>query len=178
MRRNLFAVLGVVALAIFTIACGASDLGITTKVKSRLDTDRNVNASQIQVATQNKVVTLSGAVDSAASKERAVADARNVEGVIDVVDNLTVSAAVAAMPATPAEAAGAPSDSAITEAVKEKLQLQPETSEAKVDVDTHQGVVTLSGTVKTPEEKDQVIQVARGTDGVQRVEDRLTVGTS
>lgn len=177
MRRNLYAVLGVVALATFTIACGASDLGITTKVKSRLDTDRNVNASQIQVATQNKVVTLSGAVD-AASKEHAVADARSVEGVVDVVDNLSVSSAVAAMPATPAEAAGAPSDSAITEAVKEKLQLQPETSEAKVDVDTHQGVVTLSGTVRTPEEKDQVIQVARGTDGVQRVEDRLTVATS
>jgi len=177
MRRNLFAVVGIVTLAIFTNACGASDLGITTKVKSRLDTDRNVNASQIQVATQNRVVTLSGAVD-AASKEHAVADARSVEGVVDVVDNLTVSAAVAAMPATPAEAAGTPSDTAITEAVKEKLQLQPETSEAKVDVDTHQGVVTLSGTVRTPEEKTQVIQVARGTDGVQRVEDRLTVGTS
>ncbi len=163
-----------------------SDLGITTKVKSRLETDRNINAAQIQVATQNKVVTLSGAVDSPATKERAVTVARGVEGVVDVVDNLSVSTAVAAMPAPGSEASagapdtpgGAPNDTAITQAVKEKLLKQPETSAEKIDVDTHQGVVTLSGKVKTPEEKDQVIQIARSTEGVQRVEDRLTVSTS
>ena len=65
---------------------------------------------------------------------------------------------------------------AITQAVKEKLLQQPETS--NIAVDTHQGVVTLSGTVKSIQEKDQVIQIARGTQGVQRVEDRLSVSTS
>jgi hyperosmotically inducible protein len=175
MRRHAFAIFGALALAVFTTACSQSDLGITTKVKSVLETDRNINAAQIQVATQNKVVTLSGPVDSAASKERAVAAARRVEGVVDVVDNLTVSTAVAAMPAPGAEAA---SDNAITQAVKEKLLTQPETAAEKIAVDTHQGVVTLSGTVKSPEEKEQVIQIARATEGVQKVEDRLEVGTS
>jgi hyperosmotically inducible periplasmic protein len=175
MRRHAFAILGALALAVFTTACSQSDLGITTKVKSVLETDRNINAAQIQVATQNKVVTLSGPVDSANSKERAVADARRIEGVVDVVDNLTVSTAVAAMPAPGAEAA---SDNAITQAVKEKLLTQPETAAEKIAVDTHQGVVTLSGTVKSPEEKEQVIQIARATEGVQKVEDRLEVTTS
>ncbi len=175
MRRHAFPILGALALAVFTTACSQSDLGITTKVKSVLETDRNINAAQIQVATQNKVVTLSGPVDSAASKERAVADARRVEGVVDVVNNLTVSSSVAAMPAPGAEAAA---DTAITQAVKEKLLTQPETAAAKIDVDTHQGVVTLSGKVKTPEEKEQVIQIARATEGVQKVEDRLEVATS
>jgi hyperosmotically inducible protein len=62
--------------------------------------------------------------------------------------------------------------------VKEKLLLQPETSAEKIVVDTREGVVTLSGKVKTPEEKEQVIQIARATEGVQKVEDRLEVGTS
>jgi hyperosmotically inducible protein len=177
-------ILGIVALALFTVACGQSDMGITTKVKTKLETERNINAAQVKVSTQNRVVTLSGPVDSPAAKERAVAVARGVEGVVDVVDDISVSTAVAAMPAPGAESsaagtpAGAPDDTAITQKVKEKLLLQPETSAEKIDVDTHQGVVTLSGQVKTPEEKEQVIQIARATEGVQRVEDRLTVGTS
>jgi osmotically-inducible protein OsmY len=178
MRRHGFAILGVVMLALISVACGESDLGITTKVKSRLDTERAINASQIQVSTQNKVVTLSGPVDSPASKERAVAVARRVESVMDVVDNLSVSTAVAAMPGAAAGTASAPSDGAITVAVKDKLQSQPETAAEKVTVNTEAGVVILTGTVKTPETKDEVIRIARNTEGVQRVEDHLTVGTS
>jgi hyperosmotically inducible protein len=74
--------------------------------------------------------------------------------------------------------ATAPTDAAITQAVKEKLLLQPETSSVNIAVNTHEGVVTLSGTVKSMQEKEQVIQIARGTQGVQRVEDRLSVSTS
>lgn len=178
MRRHGFALLGVVMLILFSVACGESDLGITTKVKSRLETDRNVNASQIQVSTQNKVVTLSGAVDSPESKDHVVGIARGIEGVMDVVDNLSVSTAVAAMPKSAAGTASAPNDGAITVAVKQKLQEQPETAAENITVDTQGGVVTLTGVVKTPAKKDQVIQIARSTDGVQRVEDHLTVATS
>jgi hyperosmotically inducible protein len=73
---------------------------------------------------------------------------------------------------------GAPNDTAIAQAVKEKLLKQPETSAEKIDVDTREGVVTLSGKVRSPEEKEQVIQIARNTEGVQRVEDKLTVASS
>jgi hyperosmotically inducible protein len=181
MRKNTFAILGALAFAVLTVACGQDDMGITTKVKSGLDTDRNVpNASQIQVTTQNKVVTLAGTVDTPATKERAVAVARRVEGVVDVVDNLAVQpgAVASTQPAGAEPGAPAPNDTAITQAVKEKLLLQPETSAEKIVVDTREGVVTLSGKVKTPEEKEQVIQIARATEGVQKVEDRLEVGTS
>jgi len=178
MRRQGFAILGVVMLALFSVACGESDLGLTTKVKSRLSTERAVNASQVQVSTQNKVVTLSGPVDSPASKERAVAVARGVEGVMDVVDNLSVSTAIAAMPSSAAGTASAPNDGAITVAVKEKLQAQPDTAAEKITVDTQGGVVILTGVVQSPEKKDEVIRIAQSTDGVQRVEDHLTVATS
>jgi hyperosmotically inducible protein len=186
MRRYASALFGVLTLALLTVTCGTSDPRITTKVKTRLETDRNINAAQVQVTTQNRVVTLSGPVDSPAAKERAVTLARGTEGVVDVVDNLSISTAVAAMPAPGAqanagmaEASGqAPDDTSITQAVKEKLLLHPETSAEKIDVDTHQGVVTLSGEVRSPQEKEQVVQIARNTEGVQRVEDRLSVGSS
>ncbi|HKA35202.1 MAG TPA: BON domain-containing protein [Thermoanaerobaculia bacterium] len=179
MRKVSLGILGVVGFAaLFTVACGQTDMGITTKVKSRLGTDRALNSSQIQVSTKNKVVTLSGPVDSVASKEKAVGVARGVEGVADVVDNLSVSAAVAAMPSSASGTNAAPDDSAITQAVKRNLQAQPETASEPITVQTEGGVVTLTGTVKTPAEKDQVVQIARGTEGVQRVEDRIQVGTS
>ncbi len=281
MRKSSFAILVALVFAVLTTACGSADLGITTKVKSILDSDRYVpSAAQIQVTTENKVVTLAGTVDSPATKRRAVVVAREVEGVVDVVDNLTVvpgsvaeaqpaiapvpvaetqpalapisvanakaqppvapvavvkaEPAVARIPAAKAQpmvvpipvaeaqpvvapipvaetqpavapvpvaetqpavapipvaevqpaaevAPGtgtAPTDAAITRAVKEKLLLQPETSSENIAVDTHEGVVTLSGSVKSLQAKEQVIQLARGTQGVQRVEDRLLVSSS
>tara|TARA_R110002167_G_scaffold753_3_gene3293 strand:- start:129 stop:1115 length:987 start_codon:yes stop_codon:yes gene_type:complete len=63
---------------------GVSDSWITTKVKSALLYNRNVDGSDINVETQNGIVTLRGQVDSDFEKERAVSIARNVTGVKDV----------------------------------------------------------------------------------------------
>ena len=179
MRKVSLGILGVLGFAaLFTVACGQTDMGLTTKVKSRLDTDRTLNSSQIQVSTKNKVVTLSGPVDSTESKTKAVATARGVEGVMDVVDNLSVSTAVAAMPKSAAGTNAAPDDSAITQAVKRNLMKEPDIANEPISVQSEAGVVTLTGSVKTPEEKQQVVQIARGTEGVQRVEDKIQVGTS
>ena len=179
MRKVSLGILGALSFAaLFTVACGQTDMGITTKVKSRLDTERAVNSSQIQVSTKNKVVTLSGPVDSASSKERAVAVARGVDGVTDVVDNLSVSTAVAAMPKSAAGTNAAPDDSAITQAVKRNLMREPDIANEPINVQSEAGVVTLTGSVKTPEEKQQIVQIARGTEGVQRVEDKISVGAT
>jgi hyperosmotically inducible periplasmic protein len=185
MRRKSSGILAVLAFAVLSTACSQqADIGITTKVKSLLDSDRAIsNSAQIQVTTEKKVVTLAGPVDSPATKAKAVTIAKGVEGVKKVVDNLTVApASVAAAQPASAEAApgtaAATTDTAITQAVKEKLLLQPETSSGNIAVDTHDGVVTLTGTVKSPQEKEQVIQTARNTQGVQRVEDKLSVSSS
>jgi hypothetical protein len=78
-----------VALA-FTVACSQTDAGITTAVKSKLAADDMVKAYQVDVDTQNKVVTLSGEVDTAAQREHAIMIARNTDGVADVIDRLQV----------------------------------------------------------------------------------------
>ena len=76
---------------LFTVACGQTDAGITTAVKSKLAADDMVKSYQVDVDTSNKVVTLSGDVETAAQKEHAVLIARNTDGVTDVIDQLRVN---------------------------------------------------------------------------------------
>src|ERR671912_1782225 len=76
---------------LFTVACGQTDAGITTAEKSKLAADDMVKAYQVDVDTSNKVVTLSGDVETLAQKEHAVMIARNTDGVTDVIDQLRVN---------------------------------------------------------------------------------------
>ena len=63
---------------------------LTTKVKSALIADPGVKGTQVQVEVYRGVVQLSGFVDRPADAQRAVAVARNVEGVKEVRNNLIV----------------------------------------------------------------------------------------
>lgn len=66
------------------------DAVITAKVKSALIADTKVGATGINVDTKSGTVVLKGTVSSAAAKEAAVADAKKMEGVKNVIDQLTV----------------------------------------------------------------------------------------
>jgi len=68
------------------------------------------------------------------------------------------------------------SDAAITASVKTKLAADPEVAAHNIDVDTNQGVVTLSGHVDKREASQEAEKLARQTDGVVRVINDLTVG--
>jgi osmotically-inducible protein OsmY len=175
MNRKSSILLAIVAgfALVLSGACALSDAGITTKVKAKLAADSTVKATQINVDTKDKVVTLSGTVDSEATKTQALALARGTEGVSDVVDNLTLTA-----PA-PAQAQGgigqALDDATITAAVKSKLIADTAVSGLKIDVDTQSGVVSLTGPVKSQTEKDTALRIARETSGVKDVQDKLVV---
>jgi hyperosmotically inducible protein len=80
-----------VAALLLTVACGQTDAGITTAVKSKLAADDMVKAYQVDVDTANNVVTLSGEVETAAQREHAVLIARNTDGVTDVIDQIRVN---------------------------------------------------------------------------------------
>jgi osmotically-inducible protein OsmY len=165
----------VLAVALFAVACGNTDAGITTAVKSKLAADDVVEANDINVDTQNKVVTLTGTVDTAAAKARAVEVTRATDGVANVVDNLRVVPEVADDPLTaPAERAMF-SDSALTSAVKAKLLADTTVSGLKIDVDTQNQTVTLTGDVRNDAEREQALKLARETEGVKSVTDRLTI---
>jgi len=84
---GLLSVLGLV----FTVACSQTDSGITTKVKTAMAADPIVKAYQVDVTTENNVVTLTGDVETTAAREQAVQIARRTDGVRDVIDRLRVN---------------------------------------------------------------------------------------
>jgi hypothetical protein len=88
---------GFVAAAgmVVTVACGQTDAGITTNVKTKLAADDTVKAYQVDVDTQNRVVTLTGNVETMAAKDRAIMIARDTDGVRDVIDQIRVNEAAA-----------------------------------------------------------------------------------
>jgi hyperosmotically inducible protein len=66
-------------------------------------------------------------------------------------------------------------DAAITSAVKTKFLGDTQVSGMKIDVDTKDGVVTLTGNVKSEAEKAEAVRLAKNTTGVKSVVDKLTV---
>jgi len=67
-----------------------TDAWITTRVKSKFVGEDLLKGSDINVDTNDHVVTLKGTVMSAAGRARAVEQAKEVEGVHKVVDLLTI----------------------------------------------------------------------------------------
>src|SRR5262249_52311408 len=85
--------LSVVGTAALLVGCSQSDSGITSSVKSKLIADDIVKARDITVDTHDRVVTLTGTVESATEESRAIELARNTNGVADVVDKMSVASA-------------------------------------------------------------------------------------
>ena len=90
MRNRTIILLSVLAAMAITVGCGPNDATINTKVKEKLSADDALKTAPIDASTQKKVVTLSGTVDAQDVKERAVTVARQVDGVAEVVDQITV----------------------------------------------------------------------------------------
>lgn len=66
-------------------------------------------------------------------------------------------------------------DAAITTAVKAKLAADKIKTLVRVSVDTVEGVVTLTGTVETANEKKHAEDIARGAKGVSKVVNNLQI---
>ena len=74
-----------------------------------------------------------------------------------------------------AQAQDALSDGAVTAKIKSKMALDDTVKALSIDVDTDNGVVTLSGTVHSQAEKAKALQLAKETAGVSSVVDRLAI---
>ena len=95
-RPYLLAVLGCSMLAAgttvtFAAESTASDAQITQQVMQKLNREGPQKFSGLKVETQDGVVTLSGHANTELYKLRALQDARRVQGVTDVKDQMTVS---------------------------------------------------------------------------------------
>lgn len=71
--------------------------------------------------------------------------------------------------------ADATADARISAAIKGKLIAETSLSAFRIDVDTADGVVTLSGTVPSARDAAAAIEIARNTEGVREVVSSLRV---
>jgi osmotically-inducible protein OsmY len=83
-----------------------------------------------------------------------------------------VGAKVAIAAAKVKESAG---EAALTSKIKAKMVLDDNIKARAIDVTTDDSTVTLSGTVRSVDEHDRAVRLARETAGVTRIVDRLRV---
>ncbi len=69
------------------------------------------------------------------------------------------------------------SDTAITTKIKSKLAATQGLTTFEIHVKTENGVVTLTGSVDTAEQRDLAGKTASGTDGVKGVDNQLVVAS-
>jgi hyperosmotically inducible protein len=72
-------------------------------------------------------------------------------------------------------AQAAVAEAGLTSKIKAKMTLDDTIEAARIDIDTDGTVVTLSGTVGAEAQRARAVQLARETDGVSQVVDRLQV---
>ena len=67
------------------------------------------------------------------------------------------------------------SDGALTAKIKSKMALDDHVKARAIDVDTSDSVATLSGVVASADERKRALQLARDTEGITRVVDKLEI---
>ena len=147
-----------------------SDAWLTTKVKTMLLFHRNVSA-MTEVNTKDGIVTLQGEATSQAQKDLTTEYAKDVEGVKDVNNEMTV-----AKTSKKTQTVGEKIDDAsITAQVKMTLLYHRSTSALNTSVTTKKGVVTLGGKARNAAEKDLATKFANDVNGVKGVKNRMTI---
>lgn len=147
------------------------DSTITAKVKAALIDDDAIKSSDISVKTDKKVVTLSGFVNSQEQAEKAVAVTKGVEGVVSVKDKLHVKDAAGKEQSI----SGYAGDTATTSEIKAKFLADSEIPSRNLKVTTSNGIVHLSGQVKSQAQAAKAEQIAKAVEGVKSVKNDISI---
>jgi hyperosmotically inducible periplasmic protein len=148
-----------------------SDAWLTAKVKTTFLFHRSVSA-MTEVNTKDGIVTLKGDATSQAQKDLTTEYAKDVEGVKDVNNEMTVTKTSKKAHRTAGEKID---DASITAQVKLALLFHRSTSALGTKVATKHGVVTVSGKAKNAAEKDLVTKLVDDVHGVKSVKNRMTI---
>jgi osmotically-inducible protein OsmY len=143
-----------------------TDAQLKADVTRELAWDTHIDETAIGVSARHGVVTLNGIVQSWADKHAAQEAAHRVAGVLDVANEIEIKPSWSVTR----------SDAEIAEAVRAALTwnrfVQDERIRSTVADD---GAVTLTGTVQTLAQRDEVERVVRELAGVRCVANQITV---
>jgi len=149
-----------------------SDAWIADKVKVALLFHRSVNATETKVEVKDGIVTLRGAAASRSQKQLTTEYTKDVDGVKDVINEMTVAQASKKSHRTIGQKID---DASISAQVKMTLLNHRSTSVINTKVKTKRGVVTVGGQAKNTAEKDLVSKLVSDINGVKGVNNRMTI---
>ena len=156
-------------------ATANSDAWLKEKVHTTLLFHQSVSYAKTEVDVKDGIVTLRGNATSQAQKDLTTEYAKDVDGVKDVNNEMTVSKTGKKTPQT---TGGKIDDASITAQVKMTLLYHRSTSALNTSVTTKRGVVTLSGKAKNAAEKDLAAKFAKDVNGVKSVKNQITIEAS
>ena len=177
-------------LAAIAIPCNADSAGVTegiaqnnlearqeAQIQTTYDLSPYLRAIELKVSVHGNRATLSGKVTENAGKELAEQIALGANGIKSVDNQIVVDPEyVPPMLISPTRKYGEiVDDASITAAVKSKLLWSKYTDELSTNVDTNRGRVILTGTADNTKAKTFAGQLARSTNGVRSVDNRLEI---
>lgn len=173
-RATMTAMIAVTALLSAGMGCATNrslhsqtdDATTTASVKSRLVASPEVSSYEIDVDSTDGVVRLSGWVETEAERAAAQRVALNTDGVRSVKNEISLGDPSLGENVT---------DGVILVKVKSKLAADPDVSALDIDVDVSRGIVTLSGDVPGDAQVEEAVRLARSTEGVRSVTNKLDV---
>ncbi len=142
-------------------------------MKNTLAVHRSVSASKTKVVLASGVVTLTGEAKSQAAKDLATEYAKDVQGVKEVKNEMTVAAAPAVPEQTIVEIID---DASITAQVRMTLLSHRSTFNLKATIVTADNIVAIGGKANTTAEKDLVTKLVSDVNGVKSVVNNMFVG--
>jgi osmotically-inducible protein OsmY len=152
--------LACLTVAVFAQERKLTDENITSRVNSEMFWQTDVPANEIDISTNEGIVTLTGAVGNILAKERAEKVAMATRGVQGVINKIVVEPVLRP-------------DSDLREDLQEALMADPATEQYDVTLAVDDGVVTLSGEVESWREKQLAGHVVKGVKGVKQVENNI-----
>jgi hyperosmotically inducible protein len=156
-----------------------SDGWITMKIHSLYIGEDALENSNVDVDTRNGVVSLSGTVPSEAGRNRAVEIARMADGVKSVT-NTALRIAPARSDTATAATSGRRAGRTVNDGwIKSKIYAQFLTEDflmdSDLDIDVANGMVTMTGTVRTQAARERAEAVAKTTEGVKGVKNSIKI---
>jgi osmotically-inducible protein OsmY len=152
------------------------DAFLKGRIVSAYALNPHVSVFDLDVTVHDGVAYLGGAVDTPIERDLAVEIARGVRDVREVKADIAVKAGTRKAREAAHRTVGQTfDDAATTAAVKSKLLANPNTGGLGINVTTRNGVVTLSGHVKSEAEKDLAGRLAQNTPDVADVRNDLAV---
>lgn len=146
--------------------------------------NRHLSAFKIGVKVEHGDARLTGTVENQVDRDLAEQIALSIEGVDKVDNQLTVNADALPADADTPQTAAEPTlaqrldDATLTATVKSRLLWNAASEALDIEVDSHNGVVTLKGHVQQAEAKDMAGNVAASTEGVKSLNNLITLSAT